>query len=96
MQGVSTGLAAIEAVNEELPDLILLDVMLPKMDGFEVCARLKSDPVTRDIPIILLTAKKTPEDLTRGAEVGADQYITKPFKSAMVIDVIEQLLTRKP
>ncbi|NCO51236.1 MAG: response regulator [Deltaproteobacteria bacterium] len=96
VQGVSTGLAALEAVNEELPDLILLDVMLPKMDGFEVCARLKSDPVTRDIPIILLTAKKTPEDLTRGAEVGADQYITKPFKSAMVIDVIEQLLTRKP
>jgi len=96
VQGVSTGLAALEAVNEELPDLILLDVMLPKMDGFEVCARLKSDPVTRDIPIILLTAKKTPEDLMRGAEVGADQYITKPFKSAMVIDVIEQLLTRKP
>lgn len=96
VQGVSSGLAALEAVNEELPDLILLDVMLPKMDGFEVCERLKSDPVTRPIPIILLTAKKTPEDLTRGAEVGADQYITKPFKSAMVIDVIEQLLARKP
>lgn len=96
VQGVSTGLAALEAVNEELPDLILLDVMLPKMDGFEVCARLKSDPVTRDIPIILLTAKKTPEDLMRGTEVGADQYITKPFKSAMVIDIIEQLLAKKP
>lgn len=92
VQGVSTGLAALEAVNEERPDLILLDVMLPQMDGFEVCQRLKQDPLTRDIPIILLTAKKTPEDLARGEEVGSDHYITKPFKSAMVIETIEQLL----
>ncbi len=92
VQGVTTGLAALEAVNEEIPDLILLDVMLPKMDGFEVCERLKSDPATKNIPVVLLTAKKTPEDLARGEEVGADHYITKPFKSAMVIDIIEQLV----
>jgi twitching motility two-component system response regulator PilG len=95
VQGVTSGLSALEAVNEEHPDLILLDVMLPKMDGFEVCKRLKSDPATRDIPVVLLTAKKTPEDLARGEEVGADCYITKPFKSAVVIDIIEQLVGRK-
>jgi twitching motility two-component system response regulator PilG len=95
VQGVTSGLTALEAVNEEHPDLILLDVMLPKMDGFEVCKRLKSDPATRDIPVVLLTAKKTPEDLARGEDVGADCYITKPFKSAVVIDIIEQLVGKK-
>ena len=53
VQGVTTGLAALEAVNEEIPDLILLDVMLPKMDGFEVCERLKNDPATKNIPVVL-------------------------------------------
>ncbi len=62
------------------------------MDGFEVCERLKKSPETRHIPIILLTARKTPEDVARGEAVGADQYITKPFKSAMVMDVIERLI----
>ena len=92
VQGVSTGLAALEAIDEEQPDLVLLDVMLPKMDGFEVCSRIKQNPATKDIPVILLTAKKTPEDISRGQEVGADQYITKPFKSAMVMETIATLL----
>ncbi|HEY5675077.1 MAG TPA: response regulator [Malonomonas sp.] len=94
VQGVTTGLAALEAMDEELPDLVLLDVMLPKMDGFEVCSRIKQNPETRHIPIILLTAKKTPEDVARGKEVGADHYITKPFKSAMVMDIIESLINK--
>ncbi len=92
VQGVTSGLAALEAIEEEPPDLVLLDVMLPKMDGFEVCSRIKQNPVTRHIPVILLTAKKTPEDLARGQEVGADSYVTKPFKSAMVMETIETLL----
>ena len=92
VQGATTGLAALEAVNVEAPDLILLDIMLPELNGFEVCQRIKQNPETRDIPIILLTAKKTPEDVARGDEVGADQYITKPFKSAMVMESIEKLL----
>ncbi len=92
VQGVTTGLAALEAIDEEMPDLVLLDVMLPKMDGFEVCSRLKGNPATQHIPVILLTAKKTPEDINRGKEVGADEYITKPFKSAMVMDTIANLL----
>ncbi len=94
VQGATTGLAALEAVAAEAPDLILLDIMLPELDGFEVCERLKKDPKTRRIPIILLTARRTPEDISRGEEVGADQYITKPFKSAMIMETIEQLLNR--
>ena len=92
VQGVTSGLAALEAIDEEAPDLVLLDVMLPKMDGFEVCSRIKQNPATKDIPVVLLTAKKTPEDLARGQQVGADSYVTKPFKSAMVMETIEALL----
>lgn len=92
VQGATSGLSALEAVSEEPPDLILLDVMLPELDGFQVCERLKSNAATRHIPVILLTAKKTPEDLARGEAVGANQYITKPFKSAMVVKVIEELI----
>lgn len=94
VQGVTSGLAALEALAEELPDLVLLDVMLPKMDGFEVCAHIKQNRDTRHIPVILLTAKKTPEDVARGQEVGADHYITKPFKSAMLMDIIESLINK--
>jgi twitching motility two-component system response regulator PilG len=94
VQGATTGLAALEAVAAEPPDLILLDIMLPELDGFEVCERIKNNPETRDIPIILLTARKTSEDVARGDAVGADQYITKPFKSAMVMETIERLLDR--
>ena len=94
VQGVTTGLAALEAIDEERPDLVLLDVMLPKLDGFEVCLRIKESPETRHIPVILLTAKKTPEDIARGQEVGADHYITKPFKSAMVMEVIDSLINK--
>jgi len=94
VQGATTGLAALEAVAAEPPDLILLDIMLPELDGFEVCARIRNNPDTARIPIIFLTAKKTPEDVARGREVGADEYITKPFKSALVMEKIEKLLKR--
>lgn len=93
VQGVTTGTAALKAVVENPPDLVLLDIMLPEMDGFEVCQQIKNNPRTSHIPVILLTAKKSPEDMARGKEVGAEQYITKPFKSSMVIASIERLLT---
>ncbi|SEA47569.1 twitching motility two-component system response regulator PilG [Desulfuromusa kysingii] len=94
VQGATTGLAALEAVAMEPPDLILLDIMLPELDGFEVCKRIKNSPETSHIPVVLLSAKKTPEDIRRGEEVGAEKYITKPFKSAAVMGTIEQLLGR--
>ncbi|MBN2643905.1 MAG: response regulator [Desulfuromonadaceae bacterium] len=92
--GVPHGLAALNVLETEKIDLVLLDVMLPEIDGFEVCRRIKENPRTRNLPVILLTAKKSHEDMVRGNEVGADWYVTKPFKSAKVIEMIEKLLAR--
>jgi len=72
------------AAAEEKPDLILLDVMMPEMDGYEVCHRLKADPMTREIPVIFLTAQTEAEDETRGFQVGAVDYVHKPFSPAVV------------
>ncbi len=94
VRGVQNGQLALDAIAEEKPDLVLLDIMLPEIDGFEVCRRIKSQEETRHIPVIMLTAKKTREDMARGEKVGADWYITKPFKSAMVIETIQRFLSR--
>jgi len=72
------------ACAEEKPDLILLDVMMPEMDGYEVCMRLKADPATREIPVIFLTGQTSAEDETRGFEAGAVDYVHKPFSPAVV------------
>ena len=74
-----SGAEALEMMAELTPDLILLDVMMPEMDGFEVCQRLKSNPQWQHIPIILVTALSSKEDLAHGLEVGADDFIAKPF-----------------
>ena len=92
VRGVSNGQQALDAIEEDHPDLVLLDIMLPEIDGFEVCERIKGNPETKDIPVIMLTAKKSREDMARGEKVGADWYITKPFKSAMVIETIQRFL----
>ena len=72
------------ASGKEKPDLILLDIMMPEMDGYEVCRRLKANPDTRDIPVIFLTSQTEAEDETKGFEVGAVDYIHKPFSAAVV------------
>jgi len=72
------------ASSEEKPDLILLDIMMPGMDGYEVCSRLKADPATSEIPVIFLTGQTSAEDETRGFEVGAVDYVHKPFSPAVV------------
>jgi twitching motility two-component system response regulator PilG len=92
VQGVGDGRAALEAISRSKPDLVLLDIMLPEIDGFEVCRRIKEDDETKHIPVIMLTAKKSREDMARGEQVGADWYITKPFKSAMVIETIQRFI----
>ena len=80
----TSGAKALELANvTPPPDLILLDVMMPEMDGYEVCARLKIAPETRDIPVIFLTGQTEIEDETRGFEVGAVDYIHKPFSPAI-------------
>ena len=76
----------------EHPDLIILDVMMPKGDGFETCQRLKQDQRTAAIPVVLLTAKTGRDDRQRGQDVGADEYIIKPFSPARVVEVVQSLL----
>jgi putative two-component system response regulator len=79
VRAVASGTAALASVGESLPDLVLLDVMMPEPDGFEVCRRLKADPKTCLIPIVLLTALTDRDSRIRGAEAGADDFISKPL-----------------
>ena len=93
VEGVMDGQAALEAVETMNPDLILLDIMLPKIDGFEVCRQIKANEATRHIPVVMLTAKKSMEDRVMGKQAGADMYITKPYKTSIVIETIQRLLS---
>lgn len=93
--GVRGGKDALTAIALDAPDLVVLDLMLPDMDGFEVCRSIKENPETSAIPVVMLTAKKSSRDLERGRQVGADAYITKPFKSVKVLEVIEGLLNNQ-
>ena len=81
VMGATSGADAIESVRAEVPDLILLDLMMPEMDGLEVCRRFKADATVRSIPIIFLTASNEMEHLVKGFEAGAVDYITKPFNA---------------
>ena len=96
VKGVKGGEEALEAMRGYNPDLVLLDVIMPGMDGFEVCRRIKSDQMTRHIPVVMLTAKKKPQDIQQGLDVGAVSYITKPFKSSTVIETIQKCLQDRP
>jgi len=89
-----TGEAGLELVREKLPNLVLLDLMLPGMDGFDVCRKLKEDKSTKDIPIVMLTARGEEADIITGLEIGADDYITKPFSPRVVISRIKSVLRR--
>ena len=86
------GEQAIEKANSEHPDLIVLDIMMPKLDGYETCKRLKADAATRGIPVILLSAKGRNIDQKIGFEVGADDYITKPFSPRKLVERINAIL----
>ncbi len=89
------GEETLEKVRTERPDLILLDVMLPKIDGFEVCRRLRADETTAVIPIIMITALKETEDRIRGLEAGADDFISKPFDRGELLARVKSLLQIK-
>ena len=86
------GEQALERVAQQKPDLIVLDIMMPKLDGYETCKVLKSREETRDIPIILLSAKGRNVDQKTGFEVGADDYITKPFSPRKLVERINAIL----
>ncbi len=86
------GDAALKAIEERLPDLVLLDVMMPKRDGFDVCETIRANPVWKEIPIIMLTAKGRDIEREKGLALGADAYITKPFSTRDALDQIRQFL----
>jgi putative two-component system response regulator len=90
-----SGGKALELVRRQAPDLIVLDVMMPELDGFEVCRRLKADPSTRDIPVLFLTALSQPEDESRGFECGGADFIHKPFNPATVLSRVATQLDAK-
>ena len=89
------GLEAMAKVAEEAPELILLDIMMPKMSGFEVCKRIKSDPKTRDIIVVMVTALNETSDIERAAECGTDDYISKPVERKAVVGLVRNLLAAK-
>ena len=86
------GRQAIAMAEELRPDLILLDIMMPKMDGLEVCRHLKADPELAKIPIVLLSARAQDMDIREGLEIGANAYLTKPFDPVELLDVVGRLL----
>jgi two-component system alkaline phosphatase synthesis response regulator PhoP len=88
------GLSAIKKVKTEKPDIVLLDLMMPEIDGFEVLKRLKSDPLYKHVPIIMLTAKGEINDKIEGIEIGADDYVTKPFNLNEIRARIKMVLRR--
>jgi DNA-binding response OmpR family regulator len=92
----SDGEEAMRTVRAEHPDVILLDVMMPRMDGWQVLAALKSDPETAEIPVVMLTAKVQDQDQLRGWSGGAAEYITKPFSPLALSEVLEAVLSKDP
>jgi DNA-binding response OmpR family regulator len=89
------GEQALEAARREVPDLIVLDVMMPKMDGYEVTRALRADESTRRIPIILLTARVQDDDVQRGFDAGADDYVRKPFSPQELRSRVQAILDRQ-
>jgi two-component system, OmpR family, alkaline phosphatase synthesis response regulator PhoP len=92
----ASGERALKEAQSLLPDLIVLDLLLPRVDGLEVCRLLKADPQTKHIPIVMLTAKTEESDIVRGLDLGADDYITKPFSPRVLVARIKSVLRRKP
>ena len=88
------GRSAISSARDEHPDVVVLDLMLPDVDGYEVLKTLRDDEDTRDIPVVLLTARKEEEERVRGFEIGADDYVTKPFSARELVLRVKALLRR--
>jgi CheY-like chemotaxis protein len=85
------GVEALELVREQSPSLVLLDVMMPRLNGLDVCRAIKSDPTTSDTMVVMLTAQAQQRDRERGMAAGADVYFTKPFSPLALLDLVEQV-----
>jgi two-component system phosphate regulon response regulator PhoB len=92
---VHSGRTALSMIEREPPDLVLLDLMLPDVDGLELCRRLKRKPETREIPILMLTAKGDEADIVAGIELGAHDYVTKPFSPKVLMARVKNILRRE-
>ncbi|MBN2168911.1 MAG: response regulator [Actinobacteria bacterium] len=89
--GAFSGLNGLRMTKKELPDVVLLDIMMPDMDGFEVCRRIRLDPATKDIPVVLVSARTDLEHVEKGLLFGAQGYISKPFHMNTLIDKIYEV-----
>ena len=88
----NNGLEVLEKVREERPSLIILDVMMPKMDGYETCRQLKADDSTRDIPVVFLTAKAQEKEIEEGLKLGAIDYLKKPFEPDEFVEKVRSII----
>lgn len=88
----TNGVEAVEVATAEDPDLVILDIMMPRMDGYEACERIKANDKTKDTPIVFLSAKAQLADIDRGTVSGVSEYLTKPFDPAELAAVIERLV----
>ncbi len=88
------GQEAIECVDKQIPDLLLLDIKMPRLNGWQVCEKLKSDERTKAIPIIMVTAFGQKESRQRSFDLGADEFISKPFETPMLLDTIKKILEK--
>lgn len=95
VETAGNGLEALNRIRTQPPDLVILDLMLPGMDGFAVCAMLKRDQRFSHIPIVILSARSQAQDKKTGASLGADAYITKPFQPQELLSTIEQLIEQR-
>lgn len=95
VSGVESGEEALEAVGRNLPELVVLDLMLPGIDGFEVCRRLKGSEASSHVPIVIVSAKGEEADIVTGLELGADDYLTKPFSPKILVARVRAVLRRR-
>lgn len=93
VKGVADGRSALSSISNGMPDLVLLDIMLPEIDGFEVCRQIKNNDETKHIPVIMISAKKGSDDIAKGEQAGADWYMVKPFKSAILVETVQRFLS---
>lgn len=95
IEACAAGPQGLERSRTWHPDLVILDIVMPGMDGFEVCRQLKQDPLTKLIPVMLLTVKDTVEDLQRGFQVKADYFMTKPFTEALLLNNVHKIFSEQ-
>jgi CheY-like chemotaxis protein len=92
---VLDGQQALDRIGELAPDVVLLDVMMPEVDGYRVCEVLRADPATAALPIVFLSARAQEADIVRGTEVGGDAYVTKPFEPLELVELVERLVAER-